>query len=456
MALVNNNPLVGLVSRGATQLWWGTIQFASANVSGVAALLGTALQLGSVVTTAALGVVAVVGSLCGVVVTVGQGVARTFGKLWDVVAAAWIDVLGYASGLTQAALIAVAIDRPLTAENIGVTNRDWLLLDDANNAKTALETWCTHPWPNAREQFTEGDVQIFLRAARVMAVASALSYADEGQAARTLQSRLWSTVEISMDQAQAMLFKASTDQPVMIVAFRGTQLPFDEIDHTFWKGWIRGWQFVPDWVRNFDAKLVPYHQGDINGLKVHQGFWKGWEVLRGPLREQIEAYSRERGGAVVQLYVTGHSQGAALAGVSLLDLLLDQQTQRQQPQVYTVKGCLTIATPKHCDAAYTNAVRAAAIVNNRNIPFDLLANQDAVGYDPVACLPPRGVEPRYSAPAGRLWVVRVGRKTTGPANEAETNQVMHATFGAELRHVILNIPLHFIGTRVGYLHAMKD
>jgi hypothetical protein len=272
-----------------------------------------------------------------------------------------------------------------------------------------------------------------------MTVASALSYAEADEAAKKLPSNLWKAYVIAKDAARAMLFKAR-DQPVMIVAFGGTQLPFDnDRMHSFSPVWTRDWQFLSDWIRNFDLQLVPYHGGDTNGP----------QVLKELLQEQIEAYSKEHG-AVVQLFVTGHSQEAALAGVSLLDLLQDQQPEK----VYTVKGSLVVVAPKHGSHLYEDAVADA--LAQYQIPFDLLANEDAIGYDPVVSVPPQDVDPHYVAPAGRLWIVRVGLKTSGPANEAETNQVINVNFKSVLRRIALNIPLRAIGGRVGYLHALRD
>ena len=146
-------------------------------------------------------------------------------------------------------------------------------------------------------------------------------------------------------------------------------------------------------------------------------------------------YSKEQG-VVVQLFVTGHSQGAALAGVSLLDLLQDQQ-----PQVYAVKGCLVVAAPKHGDRTYTDALNKAIAKNP--IPFDLLANQD------MRELPP------FVAPSGHLWIVRVDQKMTGPATEQEKDQVINTNLETVVRRIFLTTPLHAIGGRIGYLHAME-
>lgn len=336
------NPLVGFVGNGFAHVWCGMIQLLSANVSAIASSLELVPMLG------------------GVSASLGQG-GIAVGQVITIWGAASQILVSFASDLTFTALVVVGFARINPPEAIGVTKRDWQRLNNASSAISSLTAWSDQTLPDVPENF--------LPAARIMAIASALSYAELKDAKEIMTSSLWSLQLIDGNDAQAMIFKAS-NQPLMIVAFRGSQLPLDNaIQHTFWSDVIRNSQFIPDWIRNFDVLLTPYHDGSDGdrGLQVHKGFWSGWNALRVALQEEIRCYAKEHHREVIQLYVTGHSQGAGLAGVSLLDLIREQQSHG-----YKVKGCLTFATPKHGNMAYTIAV--AAVVAKDSIPLELVAN----------------------------------------------------------------------------------
>lgn len=96
-----------------------------------------------------------------------------------------------------------------------------------------------------------------------MAVASALSYANEGETRTNVLERLdWHAHVTQRGRAQALLLMNENEQgdrPVIIIAFRGTELPDQEKE-----GWR---EFYPDWLRNirFSPHVVEIFGGFVAG-----------------------------------------------------------------------------------------------------------------------------------------------------------------------------------------------
>ena len=392
---------------------WGALNVGSAVVSGASATAATAQQVFS-------------GHPIRAFTTAKTGVA------------------GFISDLTTAAGLTVGVVNPIAPEALYMKEEDWALLLNPVDALVRLNHWTS--WsettrPAAPQDYTPNDVNIFLQAARVLTVASALCYAQQDEAQQPLGQR-WHCNVLDEDNAQVMLLKLNTAvyngvNPTIIVAFRGTELP--DVDNRR--------QFIPDWWRNFQFNLTPYSRDAQDG-QVAQGFLNGWRTLEPFVMDEIHRYSENNGNTTVDVFVTGHSQGGALAAISLLDLL---NVQASTDVPFQVRGCLTVAQPNVGDVDYTKALNAA--VARANIPNDLLANEDITGIDPVVSVPPFTGS---ATPAGTLWVVRVGDPTTGPVSPARHTEIAEARWPQVVRRIVTSAPLHWPGGRVGYLHALSE
>ena len=87
------------------------------------------------------------------------------------------------------------------------------------------------------------------------------------------------------------------DKQRLIVAFRGTQT-------------------VGDWLHDFDFIAAPY-QPIPGKATVHQGFQTVYYAVRDNLLKHV----KDNSSGVTELFVTGHSLGAALAVLAMPDLL---------------------------------------------------------------------------------------------------------------------------------------
>jgi hypothetical protein len=299
-------------------------------------------------------------------------------------------------------------------------------------------------------------VSVFREAARILTVASTLSYATENEAKRQLtthapsrSARLLPLEAQEGKSAQAMLFtyvgtsSSTTDaaraRPIAILAFRGTELPDDE------KEGIR--EFYPDWLHNLRS-LTPIEDPDGWVAKSFHEAWQGsphgTKGLKADFLKEIHAFSIVCGGKTLDMFVTGHSTGGALAQVSLLDLA---QAQESDDNSFSLPGCITLAQPRFCDDTYAKKVTEAM----KNIPRDMLANEDGTGIDPVV-----SVGGTWSVvPPGRLWKVRVGEILTSPLGKTEAERAAHAPLPVFGRRIAMSLPLHWPGGRVGYLVALE-
>ena len=106
----------------------------------------------------------------------------------------------------------------------------------------------------------------------------------------------------------ACLVGTNTDG--VVVAFRGT-LPPDSPNHE---------QTVRDWMNDLHAELI--HGGGLPGL-VHEGFWNSLDSLWPWLLPEVQ---KQLGGAGegINLYITGHSKGAALANLAAMRLKVEK------------------------------------------------------------------------------------------------------------------------------------
>lgn len=231
-------------------------------------------------------------------------------------------IIDYASAVAVAIMLAVHLyPPPLAPEALGVTDAQWQLLR-ANESIEHLREYAD--WGPARIP-----VASFLPAARILTVASTLSYAEEGEIRNDVLAKYrlnWNATMARGDngRAQALLLMNENkhgDRPVIILAFRGTELP-DEAK----EGWR---EFYPDWLRNLHICRDDVPEAG----SVARGFYNAWSLpgqdgqdsMKNMVERTIREFSQNCSGKTFDLYVTGHSAGGALAGVSLMDLLSMQQ-----------------------------------------------------------------------------------------------------------------------------------
>ncbi len=108
----------------------------------------------------------------------------------------------------------------------------------------------------------------------------------------------------------------------VIVAYRGTMMN------------------IPDWIQNFREALVPAY-----GARVHQGFL---DELNKVQKKVLAAVRKVRKGR--RLYVTGHSQGGAVALLA---------TRSFEAAKIPVAETYTFAAPRPGDAAFRDSLKAA-------------------------------------------------------------------------------------------------
>ena len=348
----------------------------------------------------------------------------------------------------------VCFGRPLVPEVAGMTKDDWLHMNNLNQALHSLNCVEDGGW-------LEPDT--FLPAARVLTAASAAAYLTEAQATK-LFGGAWEVelLESPFHSAQAMLFSArGGDQEYAIIAFRGTELP-DEL--------LRR-EFIPDWYRNLYVEQREYvindkHYSSPEGehVTVAAGFLKGWLQLRSHILERLEHRSRISG-EIIQVFVTGHSQGGALASVSLLDLANEQDATAEENglRTFSLRGCITVAQPKVGNSHYTEAVIAELGLDR----IHLLANQNALGYDPAISLPPAGqalLGTSADIPPGYFWPIRVRQTTPPPIHGPVHRSIVRTHTGRICEDVLSNLkalsrliafPVHWPGGDSGYMAALK-
>lgn len=134
---------------------------------------------------------------------------------------------------------------------------------------------------------------------------------------------VWRNVRNAFGDTVAVCIIRHTD--ANIVAFRGTE------------------SSVLDWLGNFRAIQTPFC---LNGRRypglVHQGFLHELQQVWDPICEQVKSLDNRK-----PLYVTGHSQGGAIAVLLMAALVAEG---------IPVSGCYTFAAPRLGDPALAMAL----------------------------------------------------------------------------------------------------
>ena len=105
---------------------------------------------------------------------------------------------------------------------------------------------------------------------------------------------------------------------------------------------FRGTVNLDGWIEDFDFFQTPYNATNCTGCKVHEGLWWGYNALAvhllPKLQELVYAYPS------ADIFVTGHSMGAAQAGYAFLDVLQEIKGHTGKKRMYNF-GCPRLGNP---------------------------------------------------------------------------------------------------------------
>jgi len=102
---------------------------------------------------------------------------------------------------------------------------------------------------------------------------------------------------------------------------------------------FRGTQTPSEWMSNINAVLKPYEYGGTGN--VHNGFLELYKSIRETIIETIEKEGNKK-----NIHIAGHSLGAAIATLSVMDI--------GQNQNNNIKSVYLYGSPRVGDAAYVN------------------------------------------------------------------------------------------------------
>jgi hypothetical protein len=208
----------------------------------------------------------------------------------------------------------------------------------------------------------------------------------------TVLLRLLGGVEVSPRPAPAPTRTRSLGWVLRVAAGAGRDR--DQIWVAF-----RGTQSKAEWRQNFNmgqVALVPHDDDaraeDNTSILVHRGFWSVYTEIRAELLNTLNEHLQTPPGATPPtLYVAGHSLGAALAMLCLVDLLV--LSPPALAHKFTDVRCYLFGAPRVGNRAFVNVVRRLCADRTHLREFFVLANDD----DVVPCLP-LAVQPNLDTP----------------------------------------------------------
>jgi hypothetical protein len=138
---------------------------------------------------------------------------------------------------------------------------------------------------------------------------------------------------------------------------------------------FRGTHSFKNLVRDLQVHMTPFDDGGTGscpGCKVETGDYEVWKAAKEPIVRTLQELGCEPGGATQDLYVTGHSLGAAVGFIGMFAL---------QDLGFDVKRSFLFASPMPGNAAFANAFESR---------FDRKTAAWRVTHakDPVVHLPP--------------------------------------------------------------------
>ena len=140
---------------------------------------------------------------------------------------------------------------------------------------------------------------------------------SDGRSNGTIPSFIEGILGRKKDKSAPMGFIARKNGTLYVV-FRGTQTP-------------------SEWISNMNAVLKPYEYGGSGN--VHDGFVEIYKSIRESIMETIGKQGNRR-----NIYIAGHSLGAAIATLCVKDIGNDDRN--------TIKGVYLYGSPRVGDAEY--------------------------------------------------------------------------------------------------------
>lgn len=138
---------------------------------------------------------------------------------------------------------------------------------------------------------------------------------------------------------------------------------------------IRGSSNIQNWIKDFEIWQTPVPYKGCSGCNVEHGFYSVWNAAQAEVLAHLAKIGCADGSDTNNLYVTGHSLGAAVASIAMF--LLEEQG-------YQVRRSLTFEAPRAGDAAYAQAFGDHFA---RRIPvFRITHSQDPVVHVPMESL----------------------------------------------------------------------
>jgi hypothetical protein len=169
---------------------------------------------------------------------------------------------------------------------------------------------------------------------------------------------------------------------VAVLAFRGTELAN-----------------IVNWMTDANTALYAFEGKKPDAAQVHSGFYANveaiWGDVFGYLGPKIEA------GEIVDLYITGHSLGAAMAALAAAQIYRSNFKNRCARWDAALCGVYSFAQPSVGDAKFAERIGSQFADRLFRHIFD---------EDVVPCLPPKAVDADF---------VHFGRRFFAPSNDGQ-------------------------------------
>ena len=137
------------------------------------------------------------------------------------------------------------------------------------------------------------------------------------------------------DESTQVLWAEHRTEPIVVIAFRGTE---------------------PDEYTDIAADLVAWKQDRVGYGAAHAGFQGAYDGVESILKSKLEAES----GRGLQLWVTGHSLGGALASLATTTIM----DHIESDPSYSLRGIYTFGMPRVGNEEYAEQVALGYLEND--------------------------------------------------------------------------------------------